>query len=91
MRFLLVLDNAGVSGVSGKMSLPTGKSTSGMIELETGQGVGGSGGNVEVSVGAGDFGDGGEIKVTAGSTVSDGSSGGKITLHAGQVLAVTLC
>jgi len=79
--------DAGVSGVSGGMSVATESATngeSGSVGVSTGTAVGGAGGAISVSVGSGNTGTGGGITMTAGETSAAGATGGGVSMTAGK-------
>ena len=79
--------DAGISGVSGDMTLYSGASTagdSGAVQMSTGKAVGGSGGNIKLAVGTGDTGAGGNLTATAGESTDALAAGGNMVLSAGK-------
>ena len=81
-----VTPNAGVSGVSGHISIKTGTASygsSGMIAIATGAATAGHGGDVRMIVGTGDSGDGGNVIVSAGETTARRRAGGSVKITAG--------
>lgn len=92
----MLTSNAGISGVSGDLSLGTGIATarfdrlhdghSGAIRITTGdtdtRGIGRSG-DISLRVGAGHMADGGDVYVTAGNASGYSFLGGNLNLQSG--------
>lgn len=90
----MLSSNAGISGVSGDLSLGTGIATarfdrlhdghSGAISITTGKtrGIGRSG-DISLRVGAGNYADGGDVYVTAGNASGYSFLGGNLNLQSG--------
>ena len=78
--------DSAAQGVSGAISLSTGRSLngdSGDIDLVTGESVSGSGGDIRMSVGISNQGNGGDIIAAAGRTDDPNHAGGSVAFHAG--------
>ena len=78
--------NAGLSGVSGSITMSSGTTTlgnSGYIYMATGNALSGTGGDIDMIVGSGEIGNGGNVYMVAGEAEEASRVGGWVQITGG--------